>query len=1007
MRALILLPLLLISLSGFSQKITASGEVKSETGEPILGLTVVEQGTTNGTVTDLDGKFVLEVPAGSKLQFSYIGYESQVLDAAANMKVTMIEDTKAIDEVVVVGYGVQRKEAVTGSVASMKGDDMRAVQGSNITQSLQGRIAGVEMSQVSSKPGETMQIRIRGTRSLNASNDPLIVLDGIPFAGSLSDINPSDIKTLDILKDASATAIYGSRGANGVIIITTNRGTEGQKAKISYNGYYGVKTLFSKYPMMNGEEFMKLRNDRGQFSNGVDESETASIDWQDKYFDKGMVTSHDVSMTGGTAKGSYAFGMGYYKEESVSPNEDFSRFSLRGSVDQKIGDYFKIGFSTNSNFSITNNCNKIFDILSASPVIKYDENDPAKIYTIGSSSGTILVPTRNYIESLGDKYKDERKNYGSYNTAYFEAELPYVSGLKYRINLGLNFRNQYNGGYNGVGIFSTNKDNPSNASQTHANTQNWAVENLITYDKIFAEKHSLNFVAMYSAESNTYTSFNVGVRDIQADHFQFYNLGQSDGTITINPAYQGYSKTGLESFMARAMYSYDSKYMISATIRSDASSRLAEGHKWHTYPAISLGWNVKNESFMESVDWMDQLKLRLGYGQTSNQAVDPYKTLGLLATQPYNFGDKMTTGYYVSELPNTELGWEFSSTINVGLDMAFFKNRLNVTAEYYAMTTKDVLLSVGLPSTAGVGSYMANIGETQNKGFELNIDGTILNKNGWNWTAGVNMYINRNKLTKLASGQEEDRGNSWFVGKPIDCIYDFEYDGLWQAGEEEIMNILEPGAKPGDIKVKYYGDYENGKPVRAINDDDKRPQSMEAKLQGGFNTTVTWKNIDLSVIGAFKCGGTLISTLYGSGSYLNLMTTKNNNVSVDYWTPTNTGARYPAPTALDGGDNRKYTSTLGYFNASYLKIRTITLGYSFDGLKALKNAGISKCRVYCSITNPLVMCSEYKKESGMDPETNSYGNENQAVASYAKRLLTIGTNTPATRTFMFGVNFTF
>jgi len=1002
------LPLMLISLAGFAQKITASGEVKSNTGEAIIGATVMEQGTTNGTITDLDGKFSLEVQSGAQLQFSFMGYDNVSAPAASGMKVTMQEDTKAIDEVVVVGYGTQRKEAVTGSVASMKGDDMRAVQGSNITQSLQGRIAGVEMSQTSSKPGETMQIRIRGTRSLNASNDPLIVLDGIPFAGSLSDINPSDIKTLDILKDASATAIYGSRGANGVIIITTNRGTEGQKAKISYNGYYGVKTLFSEFPMMNGEEFSKLRADRGQFTNGLDEKDGVDTDWQDLYFDKGMVTSHDISVSGGTTKGSYSFGMGYYREESVSPLEDFSRFSLRGSIDQKLNDYFKIGFSTNSNFSITNNCNQIFSVLSASPLIEYDPENPYKIYQIGSSTGTTDVRTRDYLEGLGDKYKDERKVYGSYNTAYFEAELPYVKGLKYRVNLGLNFRNQYSGYYKGVGVFSTNPNDPSTASQTHANTQNWAVENLITYDKIFADKHSINFVAMYSAEQNLYTSMNVSVKDIQSDAFQFYNLGRTDGTITINPSYQGYQKTGLESVMARAMYSYDSKYMASVTVRSDASSRLAEGHQWHTYPAVSLGWNIKNESFMDNVTFMDQLKLRLGYGQTSNQAVDPYKTLGLLASNPYNFGDDMTTGYYVSELPNAELGWEYSSTVNIGLDMAFFKNRLNVTAEYYSMKTKDVLLSVGLPSTSGVGSYMANIGATSNKGFELNIDGTIYNKNGWNWTAGVNMYINRNKLTELASGQTEDTGNGWFVGMPIDCIYDYVYDGIWQEGEEELMAILEPGAKPGDVKVKYYGDYdENGKPTRAIGADDRQPQSLEAKFQGGFNTTVAYKNFDLSIVGAFKCGGTLISTLYGSASYLNLMTTKNNNISVDYWTSENTGSRYPAPTALDGGDNRKYQSLLGYFDASYLKIRTITLGYNFDKLAALKKAGISKMRLYATINNPFVMFSEYKKESGMDPETNSYGNENSAVSSYSKRLLTVGYNTPSTRTYMFGVNFTF
>ncbi len=1005
---LLLLPLMLVSFSGFSQN-SASGTVVSDTGEPLIGVTVQEQGTTNGTITDLDGKFSLSVAQGAQLVFSFIGYETQTLPAATGMKVMMSEDTKAIDEVVVVGYGTQRKEAVTGSVASVKGDDMRAVAGSNITQSLQGRVAGVEMTQTSSKPGETMQIRIRGTRSLNASNDPLIVLDGIPFAGNLSDINPSDIKSLDILKDASATAIYGSRGANGVIIITTNRGSEGQKAQFSYNGYYGVKKLFSKFPMMDGEEFVKLREARGQFKNSVDEANSNNVDWQDLYFETGMVTSHDIGVTGGTKAGSYSFGLGYYKEEAVVPSQDFSRFSLRGSVDQKLGDYFKVGFSTTNNYSITNDCNQIFSVLSASPIVNIYNEDGSVKDRVDNTDGTRYVVTADKVNDLGDKYANVRKAFGTYNTFYGEAELPYVKGLKYRINVGLNLRHQNNGSYTGVGVFSGTPTTNSNASVTNSLTTNWAVENLITYDKIFAEKHSINFVAMYSAEENMYNSSNISAKDIQSDHFQYFNLGRADGTYTVNPDYQGYQKSGLISYMGRVMYSYDSKYMISATVRSDGSSRLAEGHKWHTYPAVSLGWNVRNESFMDSFDWLDQLKVRAGYGETSNQSVDPYKTLGLLATQPYNFGGETITGFRVTELPNPGLGWEYSSTWNFGLDMAFFRNRLNVTAEYYAMKTKDVLLGISMPGTTGVSSVMANIGETQNKGFEMSVDGTIIdNKNGWTWTAGLNFYINRNKLTKLASGQTEDKGNNWFVGMPIDCIYDYKYEGIWQEDEEETRKILEPSGSAGMIKVKYTGEYgADGKPVRKINDDDRVPQSMECDFQGGFNTTVAWKNIDLNIVGAFKAGGLLISTLYGGSGYLNLLSTKNNNVSVDYWTPENTGARYPNPKTERSSDNAKYASTLGYFDASYLKIRTITLGYNFDKLSALKNAGISKMRVYFSVINPFVMFSPYKKESGMDPETNSYGNENSAVAYGQKRLLTIGTNTPSTRTYMFGMNFTF
>lgn len=987
---------------------TASGTVTSSNGEPLIGVTVLEQGTTNGTITDLDGKFSLQVQSGATLEFSFMGYERQSQPASSNMNVVLEEDTKALEEVVVVGYGTQRKEAVTGSVASMKGDEMRAVAGSNITQSLQGRVAGVEMSQVSSKPGETMQIRIRGTRSLNASNDPLIVLDGIPFAGNLSDINPSDIKSLDILKDASATAIYGSRGANGVIIITTNRGAEGQKAKFTYNGYYGVKTLFSEFPMMDGAKFSKLRADGQVKKNSDDEADGQNVDWQDRYFETGMVTSHDIGITGGTQHGNYSFGAGYYHEEAVVPGQDFSRFSLRGSVDQKIGNYFKVGFSSNNNYSITNDNNRIFNVLSNSPIaVIYNEDGSEKQWIKNCDGNEGYVVSADKINNLGDKYANQRKVYGSYNTLYGEAELPYVKGLKYRINVGLNLRYQNNGNYTAAKLFGST-DN-SGASITNALTTNWAVENLITYDKIFAEKHSINFVAMYSAEASLYNSSNVSAQGLQSDHFQYWNLGRTDSPLTVNPDYQGYQKTGLISYMARLMYSYDSKYMLSVALRSDGSSRLAEGHKWHTYPAVSLGWNVKNEEFMSGVTWLDQLKIRVGYGETSNQAVDPYKTLGRLGTNPYNYGSEKATGLHFAEAPNEELGWEYSSTWNVGLDLAFFRNRLNVTAEYYYMKTKDVLLAIGLPSTSGISSIMSNIGETENKGFEMSIDGTIIdNKNGWTWTAGANFYINRNKLVKLASGQTEDRGNSWFVGKPIDCIYDFKYEGIWQENETDLLKVLEPAGAPGMIKVAYTGEYgADGMPVRAINDDDKIPQSMECDLQGGFNTTVAWKNIDLNVVGSFKVGGLLISTLYGTSGYLNLLTTKNNNVDVDYWTPENTGARYPAPGGLRSGDGPKYGSTLGYFDASYLKIRTITLGYNFDQLSVFRNTNISKLRLYFSVINPFVMFSPYKDESGMDPETNSYGNENAASAQYQKRLLTIGTNTPSTRTYMFGLNFTF
>lgn len=1007
----LLLLLIITPFCIFSQTRTISGKVMDSNNESLIGVNVIEKGTTNGTVTDIDGNFSVNVPSNATLLISYVGYISQEVsvEGKTSIDIVLVEDSEMLDELVVVGYGTQRKEAVTGSVASMKGDAMREVASSNITQALQGRVAGVEMSQTSSKPGSQMQIRIRGTRSLNASNDPLIVLNGIPFAGSIGDINPNDIQSLDILKDASATAIYGSRGANGVIIITTNTGQRGQKARVSYNGYYGVKDVFAKYPMMNASEFIDLRATAGQFTNGVDESDDINTDWQDLFYKTGMITSHDVGVTGGTETGSYNFGAGFYQDKAVMPGQDYSRYSMRGTLDQEVG-AFRIGFTTNNNYSVSNGGNLgLYGVLSASPLADPYNEDGTWKRTIKMPLDDQWLSSREVIENLGDKWIDQNRAFGSYNTLYAEVKIPWIEGLKYRANVGLNFRMSNGGNYTGEGVFSTTKTTPSTATISNSHTTNWTMENLITYDRFFAEKHQLNVVGMYSAEETKYNRSQVSARDIPSDAFQFYNLGRADGEFTINPDNQDYQLSGLMSWMGRVMYAYDNRYMLSATFRSDASSRLAEGHKWHSYPAISVGWNISNESFMEDLSYVDQLKVRAGYGETSNQAVSPYATLGRLSTRPYNFGSDFATGYYVSQLPNSNLGWEFSETWNYGVDFSLFNRRLSGTLEYYITNTKDILLSVNLPATAGVSSYMANIGETQNKGWEASLNGVILdNYNGWTWEAGLNIYSNRNKLLSLSSGQERDESNWWFLGHPIDVIYDFEKTGLWQEGDP-YLDILEPGGNIGMIKVKYTGEYnEDGTPVRQIGPDDRQIIDLESNFQGGFNTTVAYKGFDLTLIGAFKNGGKLISTLYSSSGYLNMMSGRRNNVKVDYWTPENTDAMYPKPGGITSGDNPKYGSTLGYFDASYLKIRTITLGYNFKK-QMLKGSGIDQLRIYGTVQNPFVLFSPYKNESGMDPETNSYGDENAAVAlsSNLRRLLTIGTNTPSTRNFMIGLNLTF
>lgn len=1008
----LLLLFCLIPLWSVAQNITVKGVVKDNFGEPVIGANVTEKGTTNGMITDLDGNFSLTVQKNATLVISYIGYVTQEVAVKGNTQMNIIlkEDSKALEEVVVIGYGTARKSDVTGSIASVGGDKLREMPATNITYALQNRIAGVDMAQTSSQPGATMQIRIRGTRSLTASNDPLVVLDGIPFMGNLSDINPGDIKSMDILKDASSTAIYGSRGANGVILITTNKGAQGTPAKFTYNGYVGAKSVFSKYPMMNGKKFAEMRKYAGKFENSPDESDDVNTDWQDLMFRTGMVTSHDVSVGGGTNNGGYSFGAAYYKDQGVVPTQNYTRYSLRGSFDQGVGKYFRFGLTTNTNYNITKGQNiGLYNTLATSPIANpYNEDGSLKRTVKLNSQDEHFVMTRDVVENLEDTWLNEQKGFGTYNNLFAEVQCPWVKGLKYRVNLGLNYRSTKGGTFTGEGVNSTTIDTPSTASLTHTETTNWAIENMITYDRTFG-KHQLNVVGMYSAEETVYTKSDIAARDIPADYLQYYNLGRAESTITVNPDNWDYQKSGLMSYMGRVMYTYDNRYMFMATVRADASSRLAKGHQWHTYPAVSAGWNVGQESFLDDLEWLDILKVRVGYGQTSNQAVNPYSTWGKLSTRPYNFGPTgYATGYYVSALPNNALGWEYSSTWNFGLDFTLFGGRLSGTLEYYTQKTSDLLQNVNLPSTAGVSSYMGNVGKSENKGFELTLNGTILdNYNGWTWDASINLSANRNKLTELASKKKRDEGNNWFVGYPIDAIYDYEKIGLWQEGDP-YLDILEPGGNVGMIKVKYTGGYkEDGTPVRAIGPDDRQVISLEPKFTGGFSTRVAYKGFDLNVITAFKYGGKLLSTLHHAGGYLNMLTGRRGQVDVDYWTEENTNAKYPKPGGIQSGDNPKYGSTLGLFDASYWKVRNISLGYNFDKHEWLKAFGIQSLRAYVTIQNPFVICSPFHKETGLDPETNSYGNENSATAAFQRRFLTVGTNSPSTRNYLFGINLTF
>ncbi|MCC4211189.1 SusC/RagA family TonB-linked outer membrane protein [Leeuwenhoekiella parthenopeia] len=1010
--------------SGIYAQSTITGTVSDGNG-PIPGANVIVKGTNNGAVTDFDGNYTLNnVPGDAILVFSFVGYEAQEVPVNSRTQVnaTLENDLESLNEVVVIGYGTQSRESVTGSVVSIKGDELNEVQSANFQQALQGRAAGVQIQTTSTRPGAAPQIRIRGVRSLSGDNNPLIVLNGIPFSGSLNDINVNDIASLDILKDASATAIYGSRGANGVILIETKTGRKGQKARISINSYYATKEVFSKFPMMNAAELTQLRADVAAnnggtpiFEIGGDEDLANDTDWQDLLYGSGMQTSQDFNISGGSEKGAYGFGMGYFKETSVLPGDKFERYSLTANVDQEVG-AFRFGLNSIMNFSKASSI--VGPNLGASPLLSpFDENgDFLESVRLRTSADQLWIPTRNEINRIGERRTNDQLDFGTYNNIFAEVNIPGIEGLKYRLNLGLNLRTSRDGNFTGQGVFNFNPTSPSNASYDTGMTRDYVIENQILYDRTFADKHKVNFVGLFSSQKTEIESSGIGVQNLFNEKFLFYNL---DASLAEDITRYGtnFTEYGLLSYMGRVLYQYDNRYLFTATLRADGSSRLAPGYKWVTYPAVSLGWNIANESFMSDVKFINQLKLRAGYGETSNQAIAPYSTQGNLGTRNYNFGSTFATGYFVSLLPNPTLGWEFSETYNYGLDFSIFNSRLSGTVEYYLTKTNDILYTLGLPPTSGVNNVRSNIGSTENKGIEISLNGTIIDTPDFTWDAGLNLYSNRNEITSLATGEDQNVNSLWFVGSPINVIFDYDRIGLWNESDPDYQFIsqYEPGDNnPGMIKVRYTGEFnEDGSPVRAIGPDDRIIIDPTPDFQGGFNTRIAYKNFDLSAVGTFQKGGIVVSTLYSSNGYLNLLTGRSNNVRVDYWTPENTDAKYPAPGGVQSGDNQKYASTLGYFDGSFLRFRTITFGYNFEQ-NLLDKLGIQNLRVYATAQNPFVFFSDFKKESGLDPETNSGINgdgtrQNVAVntAQISTGIPTIGSNAPTTRNYLLGLNISF
>ncbi len=1034
------------SLEIAAQNKTVTGQVTSVSGEPLDGVSVQVKGATTGVTTNKSGQYTIATKQGETLVVSNVGYESKEIVVGENsvINIQLISSNQNMGEVVVIGYGTQRKKDVTGAVVSISEKALREVPVSNLQQALVGRAAGLEVNQVGNQPGAGAQIRIRGTRSITGSNEPLLVVDGIPWDGNLNDINPDEIASVDILKDASATAVYGSRGANGVILVTTKKGRSGD-TKISYNGYHGIGKVANKYPVFNADEYRLVR-DLSTWNQGYMPEELNGItqgrntDWQDLLYENSYRTDHNLNVSGGSNGNTFSIGGGYFKETTVLPGEDFTRFSLRSAIDSRIGKKIKVGLTTQNSVSLANGLfvSPIFRTLALSPLMP-GYNADGSVY---------LSPAGNIDDVNGfDRYsplilKDGQKNWDNrtrrlrtFNTLYGEYEI--IKGLRYRLNLGLNYAQQFQGQFQAADKeISPSFSRPGDgniARVSNGETWGYTAENLLFYDKTIKDNHKFNFTGLYSIqESQSFDSW-VQKQDITEDFVRFYNLAQSSPIDGANTGIGGgESKWALISYMARLNYSFKDRYLLTLTYRRDGSSRLSPGNQWFDYPAVSAGWVISDEDFMSNIKKVNFLKLRAGWGRTSNQSVNPYDSRGLVSNNNnlptggdigaagavirYNYGPTIVTGYDITSLPNPQLSWEFTSTLNLGLDFGLLNNRLTGSLEYYNSKTDNILFGLPLPITSGVaGNFMTNVGEMSNKGIELSLSSlNVETASGFSWSTDLNLFTNKNRLLKLSSGVEREIGAQLFVGRSMTAIYDYKKLGIWQAHEAAEAAAL--GAVPGQIKLADLsgpgghpdGIVESGYDRTIIGD-------MDAKLQGGLTNRFSYKGLDVSIVMHARFGGLLLSQVHAPGaSYITQLDGKRNSVKVDFWTPTNPTNWYPMPagqhatlsTVSDGW------RTLGYYDASFLRIRSINLGYTLSS-KLLKRAGLINTRVYVAVDNVALLWSPFYKQTGFDPQATAAGDRGQGGAYDNIRpndrgngalVLTLGT--PPRRTITFGLNIT-
>ena len=969
------------------------GQVTDKNGDGVIGATVKVKDAQAGTVTDYNGNFSLNVQKAGTLVVSYIGYLTKEIafTTGQTLNITIEEDATALDEVVVVGYGVQKKSDVTGSVTSINKDRLSKLPVTNVLQAVQGAAAGVTISQGSSIPGDAPSALVRGRNSINAGTGPYIVVDGIPISksgGSLNDINPGDIESMEILKDASATAIYGTNGANGVILITTKHGKEG-KPSVSYNGYIGFENFAHKMDYCNGAQITQRYKDYvaqnpgetmyNDFVKNQNEAEAQAAgretDWlYDMVSQTGIIQDHNVTVNGGAEKIKYFISGDYMSQKGVLKGFNYKRYSLRMNIDADVTNYLKIG--TNSYIVSHNRDGGRVNFMMAEAMSPY-----GKVYEDDGSYCIYPMYTESlFFNPMRDINQDhERRQWNINLNAYAELNFGNIwkplTGLTYKFNFGYSFVPKRENYYNGA-----EQNDPNGYGYIfNAETQSRTVENILTYAKDI-QKHHFDITLLYASSRKKYHDNTATGAKFINDELLWHNLG-GGGTQTAK-SYTDLYKT--VSQMGRLNYSYDSRYLFTFTVRRDGSSVFGADNKYGTFPSIALGWNIANEKFMEKADWLNNLKLRLSYGKAGNEAIGVYETLAKMSNAALTMdGQSATALYPSSRMGNSGLGWETTKTFNIGIDFGFLNNRINGNIDFYTSTTTDLLLQRNLPKVSGYSNVYMNMGKTANKGLEITINSKNIVTKDFTWGTNLVWSWNKNEIKDLYGDEKSDIGNRWFIGEPISVIYDYEMVGIWQKDEIERGDHLnwDPQAQPGDVKLRDV----NGDGKIDPNDDKTIQGQTTPKWIGGLTNTFTYKNLSLSIFIQTVQGLKRNNSLLGTAS--DEMGRRNSPTEIGYWSESNPSNEFRS---LSKTSNR-----WGYgfpCDASFTRIKDVTLSYQFPAqiINALR---ISALTVYASARN-LATFTSWK---GWDPEADI---TQRGWGGYEN-------NYPMTKSYVFGLNVTF